>query len=98
MSEITQLNRGYKQWQSDFFPLTYVGVAERVLGVRQGARTALRQPVNVQAAEDEQQADQVLAQRPHRLHTWDRSSFSRWFEIATKSACVTDDAAEEKKK
>lgn len=52
-----------------FLPLTYVGVAERVLGVRQGARTALRQPVNVQAAEDEQQADQVLAQRPHRLHT-----------------------------
>lgn len=52
-----------------FLPLTYVGVAERVLGVRQGARTALRQPVNVQAAEDEQQADQVLAQRPHRLQT-----------------------------
>lgn len=40
--------------------LTYVGVAEGVLRVRQSARAALRQLVNVQAAEDEQQADQVL--------------------------------------
>lgn len=44
--------------------LTYVGVAEGVLRVRQSARTALRQ-LNVQAAEDKQQADQVLV---HWLH------------------------------
>lgn len=54
--------------------LTYVGVAECVLRVRQSARAALRQPVNVQAAEDEQQADQVLAQRLHFLQTWLTSS------------------------
>lgn len=40
--------------------LTYVGVAECVLWVRQSARAAIRQLVNVEAAEDEQQADQVL--------------------------------------
>lgn len=40
--------------------LTYVRVAEGVLRVRQSARAALGQLVDVQAAEDEQQADQVL--------------------------------------
>lgn len=40
--------------------LTYVGVAEGVLRVRQSARAALRQLLNVQAAEDQKQADQVL--------------------------------------
>lgn len=38
---------------------TYVGVAEGVLGVRESARAALRQLVNMQGAEDKQQADQV---------------------------------------
>lgn len=37
----------------------YVGVAESVLGVRESARAALRQLVNMQGAEDKQQADQV---------------------------------------
>lgn len=45
--------------------LTYLGVAEGVLRMPRGARTALRQLVNVQAAEDEQQADEVLV---HGLH------------------------------
>lgn len=45
--------------------LTYIRVAEGVLRVRQSARTALGQMVNVQAAEDEQQADQVLV---HWIH------------------------------
>lgn len=50
----------------DYNPLlTYVGVAEGVLRVRQSARTALRQLLNVQAAEDKQQADQVLVQWLH---------------------------------
>lgn len=40
--------------------LTYIRVAEGVLRVRQSARAALGQLVDVQAAEDEQQADQVL--------------------------------------
>lgn len=40
--------------------LTYIRVAEGVLRVRQSARAALGQLVNVQAAEDEEQADQVL--------------------------------------
>lgn len=40
--------------------LTDVGVAVGVLRVRQSARAALRQLVNLQAAEDKQQADQVL--------------------------------------
>lgn len=46
--------------------LTDVGVAEGVLRVRQGARAALREPRELQAAEHEQQAEQVLLQ--HGLH------------------------------
>ncbi|KAI3366902.1 hypothetical protein L3Q82_009546 [Scortum barcoo] len=46
-----------KQFQQQ--RLTYVRVAEGFLRVRQGAGAALRQLVNLQAAEDEQQADQV---------------------------------------
>lgn len=45
--------------------LTYIRVAEGVLRVRQSARAALGQLVNVQAAEDDQQADQVLV---HWIH------------------------------
>lgn len=45
--------------------LTYIRVAEGVLRVRQSARAALGQMVKVQAAEDEQQADQLLG---HWIH------------------------------
>lgn len=50
--------RGGKKKKKSGLP-TYVGVAEGVLGVRESARAALRQLVNMQGAEDKQQADQV---------------------------------------
>ena len=54
--------------------LTYLGVAERVLRVRRCAGAALRQLVEVQAAEDEQQADEVLEHRLHLCTELPRSS------------------------
>lgn len=58
--------------------LTYIRVAERILRVRQSARTALGQML--QAAEDEQQGDQMLV---HGIHL-----SSLFFFLSSSSAQI----------
>lgn len=79
----------FKKMESGREPsLTDVGVAEGVLRMRQGARATLRHPDDLQAAEDEQQADQLLA---HGLHSARDASTGamRWSPAGSSRRCVT---------